>query len=76
VWSERVQVCEDLVERINDLPAKSLQGLGTKALAAAWSSRSPMADGPEWRDSDIEQEVVQLIDNVAALAGLSIPGGV
>jgi hypothetical protein len=76
VWSERVQVCQDLVERINDLPAKSLQGLGTKALAAAWSSRSPMAEGPEWRDSDIEQEVVQLIDNVAALAGLSIPGGV
>jgi hypothetical protein len=74
VWSDRAEVCDDLVDRINDIPAKSLQGLGTKALAAAWSSRSPMADGPDWRDGDIEQEVVQLIDNVAELAGLSIPG--
>jgi hypothetical protein len=75
-WNATAVRCSKLVDAIAEMPARTIAGLGAKALAVAYA----LDEDGAWKNGGNqygEQEAVLLIDAIAALAGVALlPHGI
>jgi hypothetical protein len=73
VWNAAARRAYDLTDAIVAMPARTIAGLGAKAVAALWAMSSESDCWQMGGDTCSEQGGVQLVEAVAALAGMTLP---